>query len=449
MQMILLSGGSGTRLWPLSNHARSRQFLRLLKNHDGAYCSMLQHMYAQLRESGLQGEITIAASEVQTESIKNQLKETVDLVIEPERRNTFPAVMLSCAYLKWEKHCDDNETILVIPVDTYAEESYALALKEMADAVEQESANLILMGIQPTYPSAKYGYALLQQSDCDEHSSRISRYIEKPDEKQAEELIRQGALWNGGVFGFKLGYMMSKMHRYLKAEKYTDVLEQFGSLPKISFDYEITEKETNVATVRYHGAWKDLGTWNTLTEEMKEDIIGLGKVTETCSNTHVVNELGIPIVAVGLSNVVVAASPDGILVSDKHQSSYLKPIVEPLEKRPMFEERRWGEYRVLDYTTYNDGIKSLTKHLTMAPGEHISYQSHAERDEIWTIADGTGWVVLDDVVREVSRGDVIRIKRREKHAVKANSLLHIIEVQIGTYLEECDITRYAWEWDEI
>ena len=217
----------------------------------------------------------------------------------------------------------------------------------------------------------------------------------------------------------------------------------------ISFDYKIVENAGRVAMVEYKGKWKDLGTWNTLTEEMDENYLGKTIVGETCENTHVINELAIPIVALGTKNMVIAASPDGILISDKHQSSYLKPYVEEVEERPMYEERRWGEYRVLDYTQYEDKSKSLTKHLMIEKGKSLSYQLHLHRDEIWTIVDGEGQLLLDGVVKEVKRGDVAYIKAGEKHALYATKDIHFIEVQIGKELIEDDIERFEWNWEEI
>jgi len=225
------------------------------------------------------------------------------------------------------------------------------------------------------------------------------------------------------------------------------MVKRYRELPKISFDYEIVEKENSIAMVQYSGTWKDLGTWNTLTEVMEENKLGKVILGETCENTHVINELDIPITVLGANNMVVAASPDGILVSDKGESSYLKPYVESIHQRPMFEERRWGEYKVLDYVAYSDGKSSLTKSLHIKAGKSISYQSHAIRDEIWTIVDGTGDLLIDGHVRNVRRGDVAYITKGQKHAIYATTDLRMIEVQIGVELIEEDIEHYDWKWE--
>jgi len=146
--------------------------------------------------------------------------------------------------------------------------------------------------------------------------------------------------------------------------------------------------------------------------------------------------------------LVVVASPDGILISDKQKSSYLKSYVDCMSDRPMYEESQWGDYKAIDYIQYNDGTKSLTKHLTIKAGQFINYLSHRIRDEVWTIVDGTGEIVIDGLLKNVSRGDVVYIARGQRHSIKAfvTGDLHCIEVQIGKELVENDIEKFEWQW---
>jgi mannose-1-phosphate guanylyltransferase len=448
MNIILLSGGSGKRLWPLSNETRSKQFLRLLKNDEQENESMVQRVYRQIRSAGINAHIVVATGKSQVDSIQSQLGHNVDIVQEPERRDTFPAIALASSYLALEKQMSPDEVVVVLPVDPFAELHYFQTLQKMESVVQANLANMALMGIRPTYPSAKYGYIVpdgIGHIGAVEYR-RVDRFQEKPTEELAAQLIEQGALWNGGVFAFKLGYLMDIVRQYLEFETYADVYRQYGQLTKISFDYAVVEKESSIAMVEYDGIWKDLGTWNTLTEVMDDAAVGKVIMADTCENSHVINELDIPVTVLGAKNLVIAASPDGILVSDKHQSSYLKPLVDHIQQRPMYEERRWGEYKVLDYTTYGDDSLSLTKHMFVRAGKEISYQVHAIRDEIWTFVDGTGLLVLDGHVRNVRRGDVAYITKGTKHAIKAISDLHFIEVQIGSELAESDIERFDWDW---
>lgn len=447
MKVVLLSGGSGKRLWPLSNETRSKQFLKLLKDDNGDYESMIQRIYRQLNKVIPNVGITIATGENQKDAIENQLGNKVDLVLEPSRRDTFPAIMLSTAYLLYEKKIDLEETVVVLPVDPYAELEYFRVLKDMDAIVQSNRAEMVLMGVKPTYPSEKYGYITADREDDFENEYIVRSFSEKPTLKKAQMLLEQGAFWNGGVFAFQLKYIKNILENQTAYRSFADIREHYSELKKISFDYEVVEKAKNIRMSLYKGYWKDLGTWNTLTDRMEDAIVGEAIIGEETQDTHVINELDIPIVVLGGKNLVVAASPDGILVSDKDKSSFMKPYVEHIDKRPMFEERRWGDYKVLDVKKYKDGQYSLTKNIFIRKGEWISYQSHALREEIWTIVDGIGIFVLDGEERTVNRGSVMRILPGQKHAIRALKNLHFVEVQIGTEVSEYDIERYDWEWE--
>ena len=446
MQIILLSGGSGKRLWPLSNNARSKQFLPLLQTPSGDVESMVQRVVRQINESRLSGKITIATNSSQHDIIINQLGDNVDIVTEPERRDTFPAIALASGYLSMAKECSNDEVVVIMPCDPYTEREYFDVIADMVAAVENDAADMVLMGITPTHPSTKFGYVVPKGEDAGKSVLRVKRFTEKPDTKRAEELLAEGALWNGGVFAFRLGYMVAILEKYIKASSFTELRNRYGELPKISFDYEVAEKAESVAVVPFDGKWKDLGTWNSLTEELSSNAIGNAVLGEQAENTHVINELGIPVFCNGVKDIVVAGSPDGILVCGKECSENIKNYVDNLSPRPMYEERRWGNYRVLDNTTYSDGYMSLTKVLHLKSGRYISYQIHEHRQEVWTIVDGEGIVVLDGVISRVSRGDVVAIKKGQKHAIKAVSDLQIVEVQMGDSLVEEDIRRFDWEW---
>ncbi|MBQ5817579.1 MAG: cupin domain-containing protein [Bacteroidaceae bacterium] len=446
MQIILLSGGSGKRLWPLSNNARSKQFLPLLQSPAGDSESMVQRVVRQIGESRLSGTITIATNSSQRDIIINQLGDEVDIVTEPERRDTFPAIALAAGYLSMAKKCSNDEVVVVMPCDPYTETKYFDVIADMVEAVENNAADLVLMGITPTCPSTKFGYVVPCSEDAEKSILRVKRFTEKPDVQRAEALLNEGALWNGGVFAFRLGYMVNVLEKYITASSFEELHSRYGELPKISFDYEVAEKAESVAVLPFNGKWKDLGTWNSLTEELSSKAIGNVALGEQTENTHVINELGMPVFCNGVKDIVVASSPDGILVCGKEYSENIKNYVDNLSPRPMYEERRWGSYRVLDSTTYSDCYMSLTKVLQIKSGRYISYQIHNNREEVWTVVDGEGVVVLDGERRNVSRGDVVVIKQGQKHAIKATTDLQIVEVQMGSSLVEEDIERFEWEW---
>lgn len=445
MQLVLLSGGSGKRLWPLSNNTRSKQFLPLLKKGDGTMESMVQRVVRQVLEANLTTDITLVSNVSQLDIITNQLGDSVFVVTEPERRDTFPAIALAASYLSLDKNCTDDEVVVVMPCDSYTNIEYFDTIGSMVECIKQEVADLVLMGITPTYPSEKYGYVVPMEQVSkvsDINFCKVARFTEKPTVALAEELLQYGALWNGGVFAFRLGYMMKVVRKYIKSDSFEDIRARYSELPKISFDYEVVEKAQSVAVVSFAGQWKDLGTWNTFTEELSQHTIGNAVLGSKCDNTHVINELQTPIFIDGLKDVVVAASPDGILICAKKETENIKMYVDTLTTRFMYEERRWGAYRVLDDTTYADGSYSLTQSITLKAGKNISYQVHKYRSKTWTFVQGEGIFVLDGIEQQVKVGDIVHIPKKHYHAIRALTVLTFIEVQFGNSLIEKDIERF-------
>ncbi|MGH0508184.1 sugar phosphate nucleotidyltransferase [Bacillus paranthracis] len=449
MKLILLSGGSGKRLWPLSNDSRSKQFLKVLKNENDEMQSMVQRVWGQLKSLGIENDAVIATSKSQVDMINSQLGNDVPIIIEPERRDTFPAIALAASYLYSKEHVDLDEVIGVLPVDPYVENGFFERLLDLEKALNSSNADLGLMGITPTYPSEKYGYIVPNVEKSTQELIQVSHFKEKPATIEAEELLKQNALWNSGVFAFKLDKIISLLDQKGLPVQYDVLVQQYASLPKISFDYEVVEKTENIVALPYNGSWKDLGTWNTLTEEMGTNILGKGNMGVECEQNHIINELDIPVSVLGLSNIIVAVSPDGILVSEKDASPRVKELVGDWDQRPMYEERRWGWYRVLDHTKYDDGNEVLTKRIGITASKNLSYQYHNNRSEVWTIVKGEGIFVLDDEIRVVRSGDVLEIQPGQKHAIKAVTNLEFIEVQSGSELVEEDIVRVYMQWNEI
>lgn len=439
MNIVLLSGGSGKRLWPLSNDIRSKQFIKIFKQEDGSYESMVQRVYHQIKKVDAEATVTIATSKTQVSAIHNQLGEDVGISVEPCRRDTFPAIALATAYLVDVMKVSPEESVVVCPVDPYVEEDYFEALKQLSIQADKGEANLVLMGIEPTYPSEKYGYIIPETAD---DLSRVTMFREKPTKEAAEEYIAKGALWNGGVFAFRLGYVLKRAHELIDFTDYEDLFQKYDTLQKISFDYAVVEKEPAIEVMRFAGTWKDLGTWNTLTEAMDSQCVGQGVLNDTCENVHVVNELNVPILCMGLKNMVVAASPEGILVSDKEQSSYIKPYVNQFVQRVMFAEKSWGSFRVLDVKDH-----SMTIKVTLNPGHGMNYHSHDFRDEVWTVIAGEGRAILDGVERPVKPGDVLTMQAGCKHTIIADTELQVIEVQIGAEISVDDKHKYEYRKD--
>jgi len=437
MNVVLLSGGSGKRLWPLSNDVRSKQFIKFFRKENGEYESMVQRMYRGIKEADENAVVTIATSKSQLSEINNQLGDKVSVSIEPDRRDTFPAIALSCAYLHDVLRVPENEAVVICPVDPYVDETYFKALKDLHALASESDSNLCLLGMEPTYPSAKYGYIIPETQDA---VSGVKMFKEKPDEKTAEEYIAQGALWNGGVFAFRLGYILKIAARLLSYTTYDDLYARYSNLERISFDYAVAEKEDNISVMRFNGVWKDLGTWNTLTESIPEKVMGKGIMNDECDNVHIINELNVPILAMGLSDVVITASPEGILVSDKHQSSYIKPYVDQIEGQVMFAEKSWGSFRVL-----NVEAESMTILVTLNPGHSMNYHSHELRDEVWVVVEGKGTTVVDGMRQNISVGDVITMQAGCRHTVIADTMLKLVEVQLGKEISVYDKRKFELE----
>lgn len=434
MNIILLSGGSGKRLWPLSNDVRSKQFIKFLKKEDGTYESMLQRVYRQIKKIDDDANVTIATSKAQVSAIYNQLGNDVGISVEPCRRDTFPAIVLATAYLIDVLHVNPSESVVVCPVDPYVEDDYFESLKELSKQADKREANIVLMGIEPTCPSEKYGY-IIPKSGA--HVAVVETFKEKPTAEVAEQYISQGALWNGGVFAYKLGYVMNKAREMIDFKDYWDLFNKYETLNKISFDYAVVEPETKIQVIRFAGTWKDIGTWNTLIEAMNENIIGKGELNDKCCDVHIINELDVPVLAMGLQEVVISASPEGILVADKEQSSYIKPFVDKFEQQIMFAEKSWGSFKVIDVEK-----KSLTVKITLNPGRSMNYHSHKLRDEVWIVLSGKGKTIVDGVERQVKPGDVIIMFAGQRHTITADTELKLIEVQIGDDISVQDKQKF-------
>ena len=335
IHLVLLSGGSGTRLWPLSNSSRSKQFLKVLRDAEGNHVSMVQRVFRQIRSVDADVDVTIATCAAQEDSIRRQVEGGYALVLEPERRDTAPAIMLACANLALEQRADADDTVIVMPIDTYADQAYYDGIVKLDAAVQSGFSELVLLGVEPTFPSVKYGYIVPETPEGE--LRRVIRFTEKPEKAMARELIGNGALWNCGVFAFKLGYLTNLASKYMPVSDFRQFRDRYSELPKNSFDYEVVEKAASIGVVPYSGEWKDLGTWNSLTDEMADASAGRVVVDEpTCENVHVINETGFPMVVAGMRNAVVVATPDGILVSSKEASAGIKAqVAQAAESRPM------------------------------------------------------------------------------------------------------------------
>lgn len=400
---------------------------------------MIQRVCRQIGAVIPDAEITITAGKRQISSILSQVGDKASVCAEPACRDTFPAIALAAAYLASEKGLDVNEPVVVCPVDPYTDDAYFKVLRDLATAVRQGENNLYLLGVRPTYPSEKYGYIMpgeFRTGNC----RSVAAFKEKPTAAQAQEYISQGALWNCGVFAFRLGYLLNIVRQWIPSTTYWDVYRQYEKLEKISFDYAVVEKERRIVCMEYSGAWKDIGTWNTMAEEMAEATVGHVISNDTCESTTVINELSIPVLCMGMKDAIVVVSGDGILVSSKRESSNIKPLVEELDEQIRYAEKSWGSFTVLDVQEHCMTIKILLR-----PGRQLTYHRHEHRDEVWTVISGRGHTIVDGMEEAIKPGDVIAMAAGCKHTVKAETELQLIEVQVGEEIDVADKEKFDLE----
>jgi mannose-1-phosphate guanylyltransferase len=453
LHLILLSGGSGKRLWPLSNGVRAKQFLKLLRADDGSMESMAQRVCRQL--TGTQGiawdSVTVVAGAAQKDQLSMQLPKSIDIIIEPERRDTFPAISYAVSQLFDRGSIARDDAIAVIPVDPFVEPQFFDRIALIESEIATTGADIVLLGNKPFEATEKFGYIIVKEeadkaAGCE--SLPVVGFKEKPQALEAQELIKNGALWNCGVFGMKAGYILDFLEGKHGIKKFDPhyMANAFKTLPKISFDYEVVERARNIRVIEYAGNWKDLGTWESLTEEMSEFSLGDVIKDDISTETHVLNELEIPVAVLGAKNFVIVAGNDGILVASKNDAYRLKELVADFDVRPMHEKKRWGEYLVLCRTSSGAG-GTLTKKLILHAGKQISYQIHNHRKEIWTVLSGEGVLYLEGEKRKVFCGDTITIEAGIRHGLHALTEMEVVEVQFGRPLVEDDIVRVELEWD--
>ena len=443
MKILLLSGGSGQRLWPLSNDFCSKQYIKVLSGDEGRQ-SMLQRVFSQLKSVEKSDDAVIIASEAQKDIIYSQLGSDMKIAFEPSRKDTFPAILLGCSWL-YERGSSEDEIVVVMPVDPYVGRDYFENFELLSNKLIESGSDIALMGAIPSYPSEKYGYII--PGERKDGYFDIKGFKEKPQLEEAEELLRKEALWNCGVFCFRLSLMKDYCLKYGFEFSYSEIKENYEKLPTISFDYEVLEKSGNKIAIEYGGTWKDIGTWNTLTEEMDVDSIGEVYIDETSRNTHAVNTLDIPVIIMGADNLIVSATYDGILVADKERSSYLKDSLNKIKLSPRYEERRWGTIKTIDKSEEN-GVGVCTNKVRVDVGKNTTYHKHNDHTEMITVISGKGIMIKENNIIKLTPGVTITIEKGELHAIRAETKLTYIEVLMGN-LERDDIERVLSDWEEI
>lgn len=324
VHFVLLSGGGGTRLWPLSNTQTPKQFLELFDNGQGGRECLLQRACRLVCDSGVDGNIVVATAYDQIDSVRGIVGGAVSVCAEPCRRDTFPAIALACLYLRDVLEVDGGDAIVVCPVDHLTNGSFydsALCAGRMA---EEGGEALTLLGVEAVSAIEKYGYIV---PECEDIVSRVCEFREKPSHEEAERLIARKALWNAGVFAFRLDWFIEIVLRLTGNDTYSRMLAEYAELKPISFDYAVTERECSIRVLRYAGPWSDVGTWDSLIEAIGPESIGDVIMGKGCDRTVAINTTGLPVVVSGVPDAVVVATPAGVLVTSMEYAASIRNLI--------------------------------------------------------------------------------------------------------------------------
>ncbi|ASR47644.1 mannose-1-phosphate guanylyltransferase [Paenibacillus kribbensis] len=438
MQLVLLCGGAGKRLWPLSNDIRSKLFLRLLPAPDGQMESMLSRVYRQLAAAGLDSSALLLAHRSQVNLALRHTEGRLPVLGEPAKRGTFTAAALAAAYFH-TRGVGLDEIVCIAPADMFAGEDFFHSVAALSDLLLDSGADLAMLGTRPTHPSDQYGYIVPGQQTGRKGKASyasVARFTEKPDRIGAQQLISQGALWNCGIYASKLRYMLACMERSDLPLNDKALCSMYDRLPVRSFDEEIAERAEHAVVLPYEGEWLDIGSWQTLTNQLANRVIGRGQISGPAHDTHIVNELPFPLHVIGVEGIIAAASPDGILIAAKSHAHAIKEKLGTLQLHPMHGETSWGSYRVLDEFDHRSLNDILAIRLTVLPDHRLNGHCHGSGLKVWTIVSGRGEVMLNGERFTAVSGSVFRILVDTHHTIRADQdkPLELIEVRLGESL---------------
>ena len=456
MYGLILAGGSGSRLWPLSRELYPKQLLNIQNTE-----SLLQATFLRLKECMPAENIISITGVKHSPNVRYQLSSVVDspvVLSEPIAKNTAPAIILASKYIS--ETTKEDPVILVVPSDHMIKDSIAFAQTVKEGEKLAEAGYIVTFGIKPTYPETGYGYVNISDTKL-ESGYKVKRFVEKPNEEKAKEYIADGNyFWNSGIFMFKASTLLeeskkcaSDIYNLLKNFDFTNSSEipftEFDKMPSISIDYAVMEKSDKIALVQLKSDWNDLGSWKSIYDVSKKDENGnvkIGHVIDEGSKNSFVYSSSKLVATIGLEDVVVVETEDAILACKADKAQDVKKVFDTLKtqnddtyKVHKTVYRPWGYYTVL-----GEGKGFLTKMIQVNPGQKLSVQSHNHRSEHWVVLEGTAKVVLEGKEHILSPGHSVDIAVKEIHSLQNpyEEVLKIVEVQKGDILIEEDIVRY-------